>query len=72
MSPMEELAVERFVRYPNTLSEEERAAVERLLRTDPVAREVAQFFRSYYAEFDDLFDEEGEDSTQEPPGAYES
>ena len=68
MSPSDELAVERFIRYPDTLSSEERAAVERLLRTDPVAREVAHFFRSFYAELDALTDEEGS-SRELPPGS---
>ena len=49
MSPHDEAEVERFVRYPDTLSPARRDAIAHLIDTDPVARRIADFYR----EFDD-------------------
>jgi hypothetical protein len=58
MSPRDEEAVERYVRYPDTLSDAERVHVADLLRSDPTARRLAAFYRSFYDELDQL-DERG-------------
>ncbi len=54
MSPRDEETVERYVRYPETLSERDRLRVADMLRADPVARRVAAFYRSFYDELDAL------------------
>lgn len=65
MNPDNEEAIERLVRFPEALSPREREEIEALIRTDPVARELAAFFRSYYDELDDL--PEGDPSGEPPP-----
>lgn len=54
MSPKDEETVERYVRFPQTLTEGERARVAGLLRADPVARRIAAFYRTFYDELDAL------------------
>ena len=54
MSPRDEETVERYIRYPETLSETEKLRVGDLLRADPVARRLAAFYRSFYDELDAL------------------
>ena len=54
MSPHDEETVERYVRYPETLSEAERLRVADMLRADTVARRLAAFYRSFYDELDGL------------------
>jgi hypothetical protein len=64
MPPLDEDLIERFVRFPGTLTPSARAAAEELLRSDAAARELAAFFRTFYEELDEL-DREGE--TEERP-----
>ena len=64
MHPRDEQAIERLIRFPDTLSASERASVEHLIRTDPVAAEVAAFYRSFYEDLDALADE---DTGEAPP-----
>lgn len=52
MSPSLEDAIERFVRYPDTLRPEERTGLARLIEEDVTARDLAEFYRSFYADLD--------------------
>ena len=52
MLPRDEETVERYVRYPETLSEAERARIALLLRSDRTARHLAAFYRGFYGELD--------------------
>lgn len=54
MPPLDEDLIERFVRFPGTLTPSDRAAAEELLRSDAAARELAAFFRTFYEELDGL------------------
>lgn len=54
MTPLDEDLIERYIRFPSTLRTEDCHAAERLLRASAPARELAEFFRSFYAELDDL------------------
>jgi len=57
MSPRDEESVERYVRFPETLSEAERARIADLLRDDPVARRLAAFYRGFYDELERVANE---------------
>ena len=61
--PLDEEAIERYVRYPHTLTEDERLYSERLIAHQPAARELAIFFAQFYAEYDELM------ATSTPPAA---
>ena len=52
MSPHMEETVERFVRYPNTLTPNERTEVAHLIEVDLTARRLASFYCSFYLELD--------------------
>lgn len=46
--------LERYVRYPETLSEEECNEVQALLRESELARQIVAFYQDYYSELDEL------------------
>jgi hypothetical protein len=52
MSPRDEEIVERYVRYPESLSQPDRDRVAGLLRTDTTARRLADFYRRFYDQLD--------------------
>jgi hypothetical protein len=52
MSPRDEEIVERYIRYPESLSDKDREDVAGLLRTDPTARRIADYYRRFYDELD--------------------
>jgi hypothetical protein len=52
MSPHDEEIVERYVRYPESLSPQDRDRVAALLRTDATARRIAEFYRRFYDQLD--------------------
>ena len=64
MTPLDEDLIERYVRFPSSLKAKDCRAAERLLRTSAAARELAEFFRSFYAELDEL---EQDDPADAPP-----
>ena len=47
-----EEAIERFVRYPESLDPAEREATARRIETDVAARHLASFYASFYEELD--------------------
>lgn len=57
-APFDEHAVERYVRYPESLGPEERRAVERSLATNPGARVVEALYREYYDILEEIRREE--------------
>ncbi|PAP75945.1 helix-turn-helix domain-containing protein [Rubrivirga marina] len=67
MSPSLEDAVERFVRYPDTLRPEEREAIARLIEEDVTARELAAFYTAFYADLDGVPDGHGPTGPGEGP-----
>lgn len=46
--------LERYVRYPQTLSEKERSEVQALLEESELARQIVAFYEDYYSELDEL------------------
>lgn len=44
--------IERYVQYPETLSEEMRAEVKAFLEENELARRIAAFYRDYYRELE--------------------
>jgi hypothetical protein len=54
MSPPDEEVIERYIRYPDTLSAADRARAAELLRADPTARRLAAYYRGFYDELDAL------------------
>jgi hypothetical protein len=66
MSPDDEELVERYVRYPESLSGHDRDRVGSLLRTDTTARQIADFYRRFYDELDAV--EGPDDSGDQRPG----
>ena len=64
MSPRDEEVIERYIRFPDTLSAEDRERASELLRSDPTARRLAAFYRGYYDELDAL----DEDRADTPDG----
>ena len=66
MSPDDEDALERFVRFPATLSAAERVRVADLLRGSAAARELAAFFRSFYEVLDELDGDPAPDANDGP------
>lgn len=59
MNINEEL-LERYVRYPETLSEEECSEVQALLGESELARQIVEFYQDYYSELDELGRSESE------------
>lgn len=54
MREVNEHIIERYIRYPETLSEQERREVEQLLEDSAEAKAIHRFLTKYYAEFDEL------------------
>lgn len=54
MDKVTEHMIERYVRYPESLSEEERRDVEEALQEDKLLRDIADFYRAFYEELDTL------------------
>jgi len=54
MSDITEQQIERFIRYPEELSRQEREQVQSALNRSEELQELADFFRSYYEELDRL------------------
>ena len=52
MNTLNEALIERYVRFQSTLSERDIEEAERLLQASPAARDLADFFASFYEEFD--------------------
>lgn len=74
MPPLDEDLIERYVRFPGTLTPSARSAAEELLRSDAAARDLATFFYTFYEELDELDREKRADPhqpderrTDEPP-----
>lgn len=55
---IDEEMIERYVRYPDTLSEEAHAEVEAFIDENELARQIADFYREYYSELNDTDVEE--------------
>ncbi len=53
MDPGDERHIERFIRNPDSLSNDQRRAVERLIEKDPGARTYAEFLEDFYGRLDD-------------------
>ena len=49
---VDETQIEKFVRYPHTLSQKELDDVQQLIESNELARELAEFYRSFYSELD--------------------
>lgn len=54
--PFDEGLIERYVRFPHTLDDETRSEVAALIRMNPQARAVAEFYREYYDHLDQVDD----------------
>lgn len=52
--PIDEEMIERYVRYPETLSEATQQEVEAFLTESDLARRVATFYQDYYRELEAL------------------
>lgn len=46
--------IERFVRYPETLSQDQRKMIECVLKTRPTASALELYYREFYKEVDRL------------------
>lgn len=51
---IDEEMLERYVRYPQTLSEEEYHTVQALLEESELAQQIVEFYQDYYSELDEL------------------
>lgn len=51
---IDEEMLERYVRYPQTLSEEEHHTVQALLEESELAQQIVEFYQDYYSELDEL------------------
>lgn len=51
---IDEKLIERYIRYPETLSEAERKEVETQIRESEKGQRIAAFYREYYEELDAL------------------
>lgn len=51
---IDEEMLERYVRYPQTLSEEEYSKVQALLKESELAQQIVAFYQDYYSELDEL------------------
>ncbi len=49
---IDEQLIERYVRWPETLSSDLRATIQTHLAVDDVARATADFYRQFYEELD--------------------
>ena len=54
MIRFDEHMIERYVRYPDTLSEEAQRSIEAYVQQDASAQTLAEFYRSFYQELDNL------------------
>lgn len=68
MSRSLEEAVERFVRYPESLESHERLDIARLVQEDPTAQRLAAFYSSFYDELDAT---PGDSNAETPAGTPE-
>ena len=50
MKEVTEDLIERYVGYPDSLGQDVRCLVEAKLATDGAARQIAEFYREYYAQ----------------------
>lgn len=50
---MSESLIEKYIAFPETLDVPTRTAIEARLRVDAAAREIAEFYQSFYAIFRD-------------------
>lgn len=53
---VDEDMIERYVRYPDSLTEDARQRVRQFLAKNELAAEIAHFYRSFYEELDALED----------------
>lgn len=49
MHYVSESLIEKYIAFPETLDEPTRTAIEARLRDDASAREIADFYQSFYA-----------------------
>jgi hypothetical protein len=54
MTPSQEALIERYVRFPTSLTEREHRLAADLLARDTVAREIAAYYRAFYEELDEV------------------
>ena len=56
MNLLDESLIERYVRFRSTMTKHDVERVARLLQISAAARDLADFFRGFYEEFDLLED----------------
>lgn len=54
MDLLDEALIERYVRFRDTLTNRDIDRAERLLQTSAAAQGLAEFFQSFYREYDSL------------------
>ncbi|MEM6334918.1 MAG: hypothetical protein AAF752_00025 [Bacteroidota bacterium] len=45
-------SIERYVRFPDTLTADRRSRIAKLIETDPATRSIYDYYVSYYADLD--------------------